>query len=87
MATYHRMGVFILVTINVAIAGLIYYRVGQDHLFDIAMNASAGPFSSIIPMLAGMVPVVLALIEFATAVWVIAGGVQEERAVARGPRR
>lgn len=87
MATYHRVGIFMAVTLNAAIAALIYYRVGRDHLFEIAQNGSAGPFSPVIGTLNGMVPVALTLIVLGTAVWVIAGGVQRERGVARGPRR
>lgn len=80
------MGILIRVTIGVAIATLIYYRVGQDHLFDIAQS-NPGPFTEIIGLLVGIVPIALALIELGTVLWVIAGGVQRERAVMRGPRR
>lgn len=87
MVTYQRMAVLIVVTVNVAIATLIYYRIGQDHLFEIARNSGSGPFTEVIGMLAGIAPVALAIIELGTILWVIAGGVQEERAVMRGPRR
>lgn len=86
MTTWRRMSIWFQVTIAVAIATLIYYRVGQDHLFDMVTNGS-GPFVSSIGLLAGVVPVALAIIELGVTVWVIAGGVQEERGVARGPRR
>lgn len=81
------MGILIRVTIAVAISTLIYYRIGQDHLFDIAQNGSSGPFTEVIALLVGIVPVALAIIELGTILWVIAGGVQRERAVMRGPRR
>lgn len=88
MATYRRMGVLFKVIIVVAIVAGIYYRVFKDHLFDLAVSKHSGPFSSAIQTLDVIVPVALSIIVLGTALWVIAGGVQEERSVMRGgPRR
>jgi hypothetical protein len=83
MATWQRMIVLFATTIGVGIAGIIYYRVGVDNLFPMAMG---GPFSPAVGTLETLVPLILALIEVGVAAWAIAGGVQQERARVRGPR-
>lgn len=88
MATYRRMGVLFKVVVMEAVIAIVYYRVFRDHLMGLATNDFQGPFSSLISMLDAFVPVALAIILLGVAVWVIAGGVQEERSVMRGgPRR
>lgn len=85
MATYHRLYVLIAVTIAVSISGVIHYRIGVAHLYPLATTDFSGPFSSVIPTLEWMVPLVLVIIELGTIAWAITGGVQEERArVQRG---
>lgn len=86
MATYHRIAIFIMVTIGVSITGVIYYRIGQGELFAMATEQFSGPFSSVISQLATLVPIILAIIEVGVAVWVISGGVQQERARVRRGR-
>jgi hypothetical protein len=86
MATWQRMAVLFATTIAVAVAAVIYYRVGVAHLFPMATGASSGPFSSVIGTLDVLVPITLAIIELGVAVWAISGGVQQERARMRGPR-
>lgn len=86
MATYHRIAIFIMTTISVSIAGVIYYRVGQGELFAMATQQFAGPFSPAVSQLTIMVPIVLAIIEGGVAIWVIAGGVQQERSRVRRGR-
>ena len=85
MATYLRAIVLMMVTIGVGISGTIYYRVGVDHLFPLATGEHSGPFSSTINVMEWIVPLTLAILWLGTAAWVVAGGVQEERA--RGVRR
>lgn len=75
--TMIRRAMFLaMVTVGVAVAAMIYLRVGVDQLFPMV---GEGPFSVLTERMNVIVPVVLLLILAATAVWVIAGGVQEER--------
>ena len=84
MATWQRMAVLFMVTIGVAIAGIIYYNVGVAHLFPMARNAQSGPFTGVVDTLDVMVPIILGIIELGTAVWAMSGGVQQERARVQG---
>lgn len=83
MATWQRMAVFFATTIAVAIAGILFYRVGVAELFPMA---AGGPFSPAVDQLETLVPIVLAIIEVGVAAWALTGGVQQERSRVRGPR-
>jgi len=86
MAAWQRFAILIAVTIANAIAGIIYYRVGVEHLFPMAQGGSSGPFTPAVNSLETLVPIVIAVIQLGVVVWVIAGGVQKERSRVRGPR-
>jgi len=88
MATWKRMAVLMATTIIVAIAAVIYYRVGVAHLFPMVYNQHDGPATSAVRMLDWMVPIALSVLELGVALWALSGGVQEERARSsmRGPR-
>lgn len=87
MVTWRRMAVLGVVTIAIAIVGVIYYRVGVAHLFPIATGGSSGPWSGVIGTMKFVIPATLVIIELGVASWAISGGVQEERARMRGGRR
>jgi hypothetical protein len=86
MAAWQRFAILIAVTIANAITGIIYYRVGVEHLFARAQGASAGPFTPAVGTLETLVPIVIAVIQLGVVVWVVVGGVQKERSALRGPR-
>ena len=83
MGTWRRMAVLTVVTIAIAAVGIIYYRVGVAHLFPLATQTHAGPYSHVVDLLDWIVPVTLAIIELATILWAIGAGVKEERARVR----
>jgi hypothetical protein len=86
MASWVRFAVLIAVTVANAIAGIIYYRVGVEHLFPMAQGGSSGPFTPAVNQLETLVPIVIAVIQLGVIIWVIVGGVQKERSRVRGPR-
>ena len=77
MATYQRIGVAIVWTIALAMAGLIYNRVFVGALLPLV--DTNGTFSTPIVWLDNIVPVVIVILLLAVWVWVIAGAVQDER--------
>jgi len=80
MVAWRRMGVFFAVTVAVAVAALIYYRVGVAHLFPMIRGQFSGPFTSAINLLDWAVPLSLVILELGTAAWALSGGVQREAA-------
>jgi len=86
MAAWQRFAILIVVTVANAIAGIIYYRVGVEHLFPMAQGGSSGPFTPAVGTLETLVPIVIAVIQLGVVVWVVVGGGQKERSALRGPR-
>jgi hypothetical protein len=81
MATYRRIGVAIIWTIGLAMAGLIYNRVFVSALLPLV--DPNGTFSTPVTWLDNLVPVVIVILLLAVWIWVIAGAVQDERTVDR----
>lgn len=86
MATWRRMVIVLVVAIGSSISGIIYYRVGRAHLFQLATGEMSGPFTPAVELLDVMVPAALTTLMLGTVAWAIAGGVQEERSRVRGRR-
>jgi len=81
MATYQRIGVAIIWTVALAVAGLLYNRVFKGALYPLV--DPDGIFSTPVVWLDNLVPVVIVILLLAVWVWVIAGAVQDERTVDR----
>lgn len=84
MATILRISFATAVTIGVAVAAIIYYRVFPP-LRDMATNEFAGPFTTAVTTADTLVPITLLIVLLGVWTWALAGGVQEERARVRGP--
>ena len=79
MSTFGRFAYGFYATIAVAIGGLIYNEVFVENLLQFA--PTEGPFAAPVEYLQIIVPIVLLTILLAVWVWVLIGGVQEERRV------
>lgn len=86
MATWQRMLVVLMVSIGVAIAGIIHFRFGVDVVYPMATGQFSGPFTPAVSALQTLVPLTLAIIELSVIAWAISGGVQRERARIRRGR-
>jgi len=86
MASWVRFALLISWTVAASVGGIIYYRVGVEHLFPMAQGEFAGPFTPAVNQLETLVPITVVVIELGLIIWVIAGGVQKERSRVRGPR-
>lgn len=73
----------IKMTFAMALASIIYFRVGLD-LISYAKNDFSGPFTGVAEFLEIVVPVSIGIILVGTWLWVIYGPVQRERARVRG---
>ena len=83
MLTYLRFA--LLTTILVAVQAIIYFRVGQAHLFDMV---GEGPFSGVIGQMEAVIPITLGLWLLAAWGLVFWSRVQRERSrVVGGVRR
>lgn len=81
MATYQRIGVAIVWTVALAVAGLLYQRVFVGALLPIV--DTDGLFSTPVVWLDRIIPVVVVILLLAVWLWVIWGAVQDERTVDR----
>ena len=81
MSTWQRIGVAIFTTIGLMVAGLLYNEVFVSNLLPIV--DLSGTFSTPVVWLNRIVPIVIVTILLAVWAWVIAGAVQDERAVDR----
>jgi len=79
MSTFGRFAYGFYATIAVAIGALFYNEVFVENLLEFAPEE--GPFAAPVGYLEIVVPIVLLTILLAVWVWVIVGGVQEERRV------
>ena len=79
MSTFGRFAYGFYATIAVAIGGLVYNEVFVENLLEFAPEE--GPFAAPVGYLEVVVPIVLLTMLLAVWVWVIVGGVQEERRV------
>lgn len=79
MSTFGRFAYGLYATIAVAIGALFYNEVFVESLLEFA--PTEGPFAAPVGYLQIIVPIVLLTILLAVWVWVIVGGVQEERRV------
>ena len=79
MSTFGRFAYGFYATIAVAIGGLFYNRIFVENLLQFA--PTEGPFAAPVEYLQIIVPIVLLTILLAVWVWVLIGGVQEERRV------
>ena len=79
MSTFGRFAYGFYATIAVAIGALFYNEVFVENLLEFA--PTEGPFAAPVEYLQIIVPIVLLTILLAVWVWVIVGGVQEERRV------
>ena len=79
MSTFGRFAYGFYATIAVAIGGLFYNEIFVENLLQFA--PTEGPFAAPVEYLQIIVPIVLLTILLAVWVWVIVGGVQEERRV------
>jgi len=79
MSTFGRFAYGFYATIAVAIGALFYNEVFVENLLEFA--PTEGPFAEPVGYLEIIVPIVLLTILLAVWVWVIVGGVQEERRV------
>lgn len=86
MSTIKRVWFAIRVNIAMALAALIHFRVGVDHLYPMGTTEHTGPFSTYAGALEGIVPIAIALAILASWAWVIYGSVQEEQKRAVRPR-
>jgi hypothetical protein len=74
-------------TVAVAVAGLVYARVGTL-IIDMGLNGDmGGPFNPILERVQTVVPILLSAILVGVAVYLLVGGVQRERSVDRRPPR
>jgi len=80
-----RVVLAVSVTIAMSFVALIHFRVGVPHLYPLATQDVAGPFSHVVVTLEFIVPIAIAGITLATWGWVLVGPVQQERTVRRGP--
>ena len=79
MSTFGRFAYGFYATIAVAIGGLFYNEIFVENLLQFA--PTEGPFAAPVEYLQIIVPIVLLTILLAVWVWVLVGGVQEERRV------
>ena len=79
MSTFGRFAYGFYATIAVAIGALFYNEVFVENLLEFA--PTEGPFAAPVGYLEIIVPIVLLTILLGVWVWVIVGGVQEERRV------
>jgi hypothetical protein len=82
MATYRRAVFAIATTIAVAVVGIIYYRAFQP-LAELATGQHSGPATTAVTTADVLVPTTLLIVLLGVWVWVLAGGVQRERARVR----
>lgn len=91
MSGLKRYGFAIKVTIGMAFAALIHFRIGVNVLYPLATGEFSGPFTPGVEALEVIVPVTIGIILVATWLWVFVSPVQEERARGRarngGPPR
>lgn len=81
MSTWQRMAVAVFSTVALMIGGVIYQQVFAAELFP--MVDPNGTFSQPVIWLDRLAPVILVMLLLAVWAWVIAGAVQDERAVDR----
>ncbi|MFB6200857.1 MAG: hypothetical protein ABEI98_02490 [Halorhabdus sp.] len=70
-------------TVAMAFAAVLYFRMFIDHLKPI-VEEHQGPFDPVLEVLTWIPPMAIGIILFATWVWVLSSPVQQERARARG---
>jgi len=80
-----RIALATAVTIAMAFAALIHFRIGEEHLYSIAENDLGGPFSGVVGTLGFIIPIAIGGILVVTWYWVLVGPVQDERTVRRRP--
>lgn len=78
MSAWLRGVVAFMMTVMVAVVGVVYYRAGRP-LIELAKGQHSGPWTQAVVWLDMVVPAVLVLLLLGTYLWVIAGSVQEER--------
>ena len=81
MATWQRIGVAMVWTIGNMVIGLIYNDVFVAEI--LPLIDTSGTFSTPVVWLDRIVPIIIAVLVIAVWAWVIAGAVQDERAVDR----
>lgn len=81
MSTWRRIGVGLFSTIALMMGGLVYNEVFVEQILPLV--ETGGQFGTPVVWLERIVPVVLVALLVAVWVWVIAGAVQDERAVNR----
>ena len=79
MSTFGRFAYGLYATVAVAIGGLFYNEIFVENLLQFA--PTEGPFAAPVEYLQIIVPIVLLTMLLAVWVWVLIGGVQEERRV------
>lgn len=77
-----RLRYALFATVLDIIVAIIYFRVGEGQLFDLASN-HPGPFSPLIAQMQAVFPIVLMLGLLFPWGWVIYGSVQTEKTVDR----
>lgn len=87
MSLIRRYWFAIKVSVLMGVVTIVHFRVGVDHLYPMATNDFAGPFSSVVNTLEFLVPLAVVVIVGATWFWVLVSPVQEERVVRRRVRR
>jgi len=82
MSNFSRLGFGFAWTVGLSLAGIIYAQVfrGPGGLYLLATEEFTGPFTTVVDALNALVPVLLVVMLLGGWLFVIAGGVQEEKA-------
>lgn len=86
MSQVRRYAFAIKITLLMALATIIHFRVGVEQLYPLAQGTFSGPFTGVVNTLEFIVPIVIAGIVGVTWLWVLVSPVQEERVVRRRVR-
>lgn len=81
MSTFRRIGVALFSTFALMMGGLLYNEVFVSELLPLV--DTSGTFGTPVVWLERLVPIVIGVLLAAVWIWVIAGAVQDERAVDR----
>jgi len=79
MTASKRLMVGAKIIIGCLVVGIIHYRVFLPKLKPLATGRFDGPWTQPVTMLEGFVPALLLVITFGTIVWILVGGIREER--------
>lgn len=74
-------------TITMAFAALVHFRLGVNHVYPLAQNDFAGPFTHAVDLVETVVPIAIAILLVVVWVWVVISPIQEEQRVRRRVRR